>query len=240
MAMILKNISGMTAVWGGNEIPHNGTYNIQEVDRNRLASDYSFLFELAVGAAVINDGTSDLSPDEGLLFIKGQLRWVHEDMQLIPASGGLLGLGAPSLTSVSNSVSGWEFDIGDAIYLHTRLDGLIGSTMNIKWHVCINNSTPDRWMAYEFHYTVRAENESTVMTTQSGSISPPPVEAPSTPYAPMEVTLPLPSELFQDGVYLYMGVKRVSAASFGKIDTVNNPILLKACKEHRRRLDYTP
>lgn len=238
MTITLKNMSGSDAVWGGVVVPNNDSYSVQEVDKFRLVTDYNFLFSLFQGGAVINDGSEDMTPDEATLLLRDLIRTVHEDVQLIPATCGLLGLGAPSLKSVSNSVIGWEFDINDAMYLHTSLDGIIGSTLNIYWHLCINNSIADRWLAYEFHYTLRSDDNTTPMNTQTGIIYPQPILASTTPYQPMEVILPIPISLFDNNRYLWIGVKRITAEGFGKTNTTNNPILLKACKYHKRNMGY--
>lgn len=70
MALILKNTTALAKQWAGIQIPGSGSYTVQEVDRARLLSDATFLGDIASGAAVVNDGTSDLASSIGLLALK--------------------------------------------------------------------------------------------------------------------------------------------------------------------------
>lgn len=68
---IVKNNSGVAKNWGGNDYAIAANYTIEEVDRLRLLSDATFLTDLASTAAIINNGSVDLSAARGLLYLRG-------------------------------------------------------------------------------------------------------------------------------------------------------------------------
>lgn len=68
---IIKNTTVSTKIWGGKSYTASSSYAMEEIDRIRLLSDSIFLADLISGAAVINNGSSDLTASVGLLRLRG-------------------------------------------------------------------------------------------------------------------------------------------------------------------------
>ena len=69
--VIIKNTTGVAKNWGGRRYDASSSYTIEEVDRLRLLSDSVFLADLISAAAVINNGSVDVSAAIGLLRLRG-------------------------------------------------------------------------------------------------------------------------------------------------------------------------
>jgi hypothetical protein len=61
MAKIIKNVSGGSKTYSGQAIANNGQYEIQALEAGRFANDSALLTDIGSGAAVINNGTSDIT-----------------------------------------------------------------------------------------------------------------------------------------------------------------------------------
>lgn len=76
MAKVIKNISGVEKVWGGQTIAHNASYTCQNQDEaNKFALDDSFISSLASsGAEVYSDSSKISSSASALAYLLGELR----------------------------------------------------------------------------------------------------------------------------------------------------------------------
>lgn len=233
-SFIVKNTTASPQNWGGIDFEPSSQYSLQEVDRIRFLSDPDFLIVLNSGDAVVNNGDVDLPADQGLLFLKKQLVFIHEDMDLYPA----VSENAAAAIRVSSSCAGFEFEIGDEMFTQGRLDDIIGSGVGFEAHWLIDNSDADRWIAFEISLITTTGGGDKVMTTPDIVATTDPFLVPTTPNQIFRVSGELPSVFFENGEkYIFFGIKRVDVTSLSKTNPTNNPILLRICKIYTRRLD---
>ena len=233
--IIIKNTTANDKTWGGKAYSAYSQYAIQEIDRLRLLSDEFFLTDLANGAALINDGNQDFSDSEmGLLILQKLLVYAHEDVDVQTA----VGLLAPAPTELNSAAMGYAFDIDDKAYLQFRLDQLIGEEIKLQVHLAINNTTADRWVAFECFYRTTNGFNDKVMNTHDGSVIIGPIQVPTTAYRIFAATVSIPASVFANGEhYVYLGLQRIDVSSYSKTNTANNPHVLRCCKLYYKRLD---
>jgi len=234
MIFIVKNTDSVDHVWGGILIPAAGQYTLQEVDRIRFLSDEDFITDLNADLAVVNNGDIDLPTDQGLLYLRKQLIFIHEDMDIYPAVGS----NAAAAEKVSNAIAGFRFEIGDEMFTQGRLDDVIGDDVEFESHWCIDNSTADRWVAFEISLITTTGGGDKVLTIPDIVATAGPFEVPTTPNLIFRLGGALPASYFENGEkYVYFGIKRIDVTSLGKTNPTNDPLLLRICKLYRRRLD---
>lgn len=233
-SFIVKNVTLLEKVWGGIVFDASSQYLLQEVDRIRFLSDDSFLTDLTAGDAVVNNGDEDLNAEQGLLFLKKQLIFIHEDMDLYPA----VGANAAAAIKVSGAIAGFEFKIDDEMFTQGRLDDIIGDAVSFESHWCLDNAVADRWVAFEISLITTTGGGDKVLTTPDVVATAGPFLVPTTPNQIFRLGGELPASFFQNGEkYVYFGIKRVDVTPLGKTNPVNHPRLLRICKIYTRRLD---
>lgn len=232
--IIVKNTDVAEHIWGGIVIPASGQYMLQEVDRIRFLSDDHFLTSLDADVAVINDGTNDMTSEQGLLFLQKQLRIVHEALQFSPA----VGINAPAVVSLTptSPAHGHQFEIGDEMFALTHFDNIILNNVQLQLHVVIDNSTSDRWVEFEFDLVSTTGILDRDISGIDVTVTTGPIEVPTTPWLIFDMKVSLPQSLFDDGRdNAFIRLRRKTP--IGKTSPDEHPIVVRMDKIHLQKLD---
>jgi hypothetical protein len=68
--LIVKNKSGITKTWCGQEIENDSSYQIKSSEQTRWANDEDFLSDIVSNYAVINDGYNDIHSGAAINLLK--------------------------------------------------------------------------------------------------------------------------------------------------------------------------
>lgn len=233
MAVIVKNVDSVEHQWGGKLYSASSQYSIEEVDYLRLISDSHFLESLDDELAVVNDGTEDLTKEQGLLLLQKQLKTVHEALAFSPA----IGLNAPEIVSLTptSAAHGHQFEIGDELFALTHLENLVLNGVQLQLHIAIDNSVADRWVEFEFDLLSTTGIEDKAIDGVDTTITTGPIEVPVTPFLIFDAKAGVPLSLFENGEdNLFIRVRR--KAPLGKTAPTNKPVVVRIDKIHKQAL----
>lgn len=226
---IIKNNTMSEKVWGGVVLAPDESYTIPKSSWVAWADNIVIEDAIINGDLIVNNGIDDLDIDLGLVHIKSGLRFIHNDISLLPA----VGEDAPSLVVVPNGVNiAQEMEINNCIFGQTRVDNIVGNFVEIQLHMAIDNNVSDRWIQFDVKYfTTNGVNDGKQINTPDGIVTMGPVLVPTIPYSVFQSVVQIPTEQFNSGEnYLFFCAKRVVVTD--KIAPANNPLVLRYCKRY--------
>lgn len=71
MSIVVKNVSGVQKVYGGQVIANGASYTVQDINSILFSTDESLIIDVANTDAIINDGINDLGINDGIHHLKG-------------------------------------------------------------------------------------------------------------------------------------------------------------------------
>lgn len=182
------------------------------------------------GDIVVSDGISNLAANVGIPHIQNikGVFFNHEDVSLLPGAG----VNAPALIPVNSTSVGFNMEIGDKIYGQTRVDGLVGDSVEFQIHYTINNSVANRHIQFELAYfTTNGVNDLKTINVADGIVTMGPQVVESTPWLVRQIVVDIPTSAFQSGEnYLFLGITRKDPAPLAS--PTENPIVLRYCKRY--------
>jgi len=93
ITIIVKNKTGLEKTWGGRTYSIDEEFLIEDVDRLRLLSDSSFMENLLIGEAIVNDGYYDLTPRVSIGLLQNNNQILVEYYTLVQDDDVLIGNG---------------------------------------------------------------------------------------------------------------------------------------------------
>lgn len=232
--VIIKNTDVVDHQWGGVVIAASNQYVMQEVDRIRFLSDEHFLQSLTDLTAVINDGTQDLNPEQGLLLVEKKLKLVHEALAFSPA----IGISAPEIIvlTTTSAAHGHRFEIGDEMFALTHFENIVLNDVQLQLHMAIDNATADRWIEFEFDLLSTTGILDKAIDGVDATITTGPVQVPTTPFLIFDAKASIPTTLFANGEdNIFIRLRRIAPS--GKVAPTNHPVVVRIDKIHKQKLD---
>lgn len=230
---IIKNLSGVTKQILNRDVPHNSEYDVPPHFWSELAIETEIQSFLNSGDYVLNNGTEDM-PSSVAIYSVTSLGGVvrnHSDITLLPA----VTENAPEVCRISGASIGFCMSQGDEIFGQTRLNNYAGGDVEVQLHICIDNSTADRWIQFDVHYITTNGFNDKAMNSVNGTLEML-EEVPTTPWRIFESVVTIPASAFANGEkYIYIGIERVEAT--GKTAPTNHPNILRYCKRYWEALE---
>jgi hypothetical protein len=224
---IVRNESGSTITLGGVVLNDGDSYTVPKTQYTEWSINSKIIDLIRANDLVVNDGNSDLPSNLAEEHIIAGVVSIHEDIALLPG----VGVDAPALTAIDSASTGFEMEIDDKIYGQTRIDGLVGDTVEIQIHYTIDNNTTDKYIEFDLTYfTTNGSNDNKNIQNDTFTVVMGPEEVESTPWLVREISVDLPATAFQNGeTYLYFGLVRKNPS---EDSPTNNPIILRYCKRY--------
>lgn len=180
-------------------------YTVPELDTMLWRESQQVIDAIDNEHIIINNGNEDLDKVVGKEHVLHGVKKVTEEMEML--SGG--GANAPALDTLGADKLVLSVNIGDIFFSSKKFNNIVGSYVQSKFYMCVNNSDSDKWGQANVRYTSTTGCSDKSMNTNDGSITIGPVEVPTTPYLPFCASVILPSSILQNGeTILFISVER--------------------------------
>ncbi len=181
---------------------------------------------------VVNNGIEDLPKDIGKAHVTDGVIKVHRDVHI--KSG--VGIKAPEMVELDHAVVGYNVDMGDKGYFDTRTDNILGNTIDIDFHYCIDNADKDRYVKFKVHIVSSCGDQDILLNQSTYTLDFGPFEVSTIPFQIKKRTVTLPIDIVKsDTPYLFVSIERIEPGE-GYTSPDKNPVVVRICKEYWKKV----